>query len=362
VEISLTQSHIDARAPRATAPRATAEVPVAPARWRRRVALVARVALLAAAGVALSRELAGLSLAHVVTALRAVSASHLALAVAATVGSFALLGLVELIALEHAHAHEHAHATTAKAGSVVPRRTAIFTSFVANAFSQSIGFALFTGGAVRLRGYARHGLGPGAVARVTGVATLVTTLGLIGCGAIALLAGSAPLSMLGVAIAARPLGIALAFVPLAYLAWSVGGRDATLGRWRLARPRSRLAIAQLGLSALDWLLTGTVLYALMPAALGIGYWRLIRAYVLAQAVGMSSHVPAGAGVLEAMLLLLLAIPAAHAAHIGLVAGVVLFRMTYYLAPLLAALATAIVAELRRSRDALVPLPLMGRAG
>ena len=39
----------------------------------------------------------------------------------------------------------------------VSRTRALTTSFVANAFSQSIGLALMTGAAVRMRGYKRAG-------------------------------------------------------------------------------------------------------------------------------------------------------------------------------------------------------------
>ena len=40
-----------------------------------------------------------------------------------------------------------------------------------------------------------------------------------------------------------------------------------------------------------------MLFAFLPAALGVGYWALLRAYMIAQTVGVTSHVPAGAGVL-----------------------------------------------------------------
>jgi len=305
-------------------------------RW---CAVTFRGALLVAACWALRRELAGIRPADLVARLAAYGLPHVALGLACTAASFLVLGAIEVAALRQA---------AGESSTDVPRRAAMTTAFVANAFSQSIGLALLTGAAVRLRAYVRHGLDAAAVARVTGVVTLTTTLGLVAAGAAALLASTAPLHVQGVALAVRPAGAVLALLVLAYLTWSLVGRGEALGRgrWSLPRPSATLAAAQVGLSALDWLLTGTVLFAFVPAALGVGYWALLRAYMIAQTVGMTSHVPAGAGVLELVMLALLAGAAPAAARAAVVASLVMFRVVYYVMPLVVAVVVAGAAELR----------------
>jgi Predicted integral membrane protein len=264
---------------------------------------------------------------------------HGVLALAATTASFLLLGLIEALALRCAASRVR-----------ISRRSAMATAFVANAFSQSIGLALLTGAAVRLRAYSRHRLDASAVARTSAFVTLTSTLGLVACTAVALLASGDSLRLAAVALPARPVGLVLLLVIAAYVTWSVvASRDFVgRGRWRLRRPTGRVAAAQLLLSSADWMLTGTVLFAVLPSAAGLGFGELLRVYLIAQTVGMLSHVPGGAGVFEAVILTLAARgqPAQQAA---VVAALVSFRIVYYLLPLLCALIVAAATELRPRR-------------
>ncbi|CAN5797297.1 hypothetical protein BH11GEM1_BH11GEM1_12750 [soil metagenome] len=81
--------------------------------------------------------------------IAAVGPARVGLALAATVASFALLGVVEVLALRR---------TAEDRVREVPVSTSVVTAFVANALSQSVGIAVLTGAAVRVRVYARHGL------------------------------------------------------------------------------------------------------------------------------------------------------------------------------------------------------------
>lgn len=306
------------------------------ARWRR-ASLALRVALVAVALWTLRRELAGLELAALAAQLRGYGALPILLALAATVASFVLLGLLELLALRY----------TERAG-VVPRRIGLVTGFVANAMSQSIGVALVTGTAVRLRAYRRYAIDASDVARVSAFVTASVSLGLLATGAAAFVASSAPLRLGRLALPVRPVGLALGAVVAAYLAWSLLGRHAAVGRgrWRIARPTARLATQQMLLSALDWIVTGSILWFLLPEALGIGYATALRVYLVALTVGTLSHVPGGAGVFEALVLTLLAPVTLPAQRTAIVASLVMFRVLYYLLPLVVACLVAAVAELR----------------
>ncbi|MDB4877028.1 MAG: hypothetical protein JWM41_3474 [Gemmatimonadetes bacterium] len=294
-----------------------------------------RLALVGAAAWALHRELAALSLGDLVSHVRAVGWTSLALALACTVASFAVLGLIELLALRRA---------AGVARERLPARAGLLTSFVANAFGQSIGLSVLTGTAVRLRAYARYGADVAEVAQTSAFVTLTTTLGLLAAGALAL-AGVMPATG-AIGAIMRPTAIVSASLVLGYLAWSaLGTREAVGGStWHIVRPSPAVAARQIFLSVVDWLLTGTVLFVLLPASSAIAYGSLLRAYMVAQMAGVTSHVPAGAGVFEIVLLSVLAQGAPSTERAGLVAALVLFRIVYYLIPLCGAIAVAGSAE------------------
>lgn len=264
---------------------------------------------------------------------------HGLLALAATATSFFALGLIESLALRSAVSRVR-----------ISRGTAMRTAFVANAFSQSIGLALLTGAAVRLRAYSRHRLDASAVGRTTGFVTLTVTLGLVTCTAVALLVGGGWPRLARVSLPARPLGAVLLFVVAAYVIWSVvASRDFVgRGRWQLRRPTGRVAATQVLLSSADWMLTATVLFAVLPSGVGLGFGELLRVYLIAQTIGMLSHVPGGAGVFEAVILTLTA-RGQGGQRAGVVAALLAFRIVYYLLPLMGALMVAGVAELRARR-------------
>lgn len=310
--------------------------------FKRQFAVLLRCVLIAAACFALWRELHGLHIDQLEGDIASVGLARMGAALIATVASFALLGVVEVMAIRR---------TAAGTGHVVGVRSAMVTAFVANALSQSVGVSVLTGAAVRLRAYARHGLDAAAVARVTAFVTITATLGLLAAGSVAMYTAGEAASNGPLAFATRPTALVLALLVLAYLAWSVlraaGGIG--VGRWRLERPSPALAASQVIISALDWLLTGIVLYAVMPANSGATPALVLGAYMIAQTAAVTSHIPAGAGVFEVIVLAVLTHGAPDAPRTAIVAALVLFRLMYYVLPLCAALAVVVATRsLRRT--------------
>ncbi len=309
-----------------------------PSNGRRWLLASVRLGLLLAAAWALHRELASVSRGQLSEQFAAIGWPHIALAVVLTIASFALLGVIEVLGLRFG---------ARDARRSAPVRVAFGTSFVANAFSQSVGLAVLTGTAVRLRSYARFGLSGASVGQVSAFVTITSTLGLLAVGAWGL--ATEPATALGrIVSAARPLAVVFALVIVGYVAWSAFGRRAAVGRgnWIVMRPTTRLAVGQIALSAIDWLVTGAVLFAVLPDMPGVGFAALLRAYVVAQVAGVSSHVPAGAGVFEVVMMLLLVASAATGdTRAAVAASLVMFRVIYYLVPLCAAVAFAGLAEL-----------------
>lgn len=240
------------------------------------------------------------------------------------------------------------------AGVNLPGRALALGGFTAFAIGNAIGLSLLSGGSVRYRLYARHGLGAADVAHMTLFASLS-----LGC-ALPPLAALATLSNLPAASAALRLpesllaGIALAVLLLgAVLAIGIYRRRlpeqplrdnllVRVGRRTLRLPGRRLTFLQLIITALDVAAAATVLYLLLPEAPPFGAFLLV--YLLALAAGVLSHVPGGVGVFEAILL------AAFADKLGaapLAAALLLYRLIYVVLPMLAACVLLLINEAQR---------------
>ncbi|MEW7857792.1 bifunctional lysylphosphatidylglycerol flippase/synthetase MprF [Pseudomonas chlororaphis] len=240
------------------------------------------------------------------------------------------------------------------AGVNLPPRTLALGGFTAFAIGNAIGLSLLSGGSVRYRLYARHGVGAGDVAHMTLFASLS-----LGC-ALPPLAALATLSNLPAASAALRLSegllasIAGAVLLLcAILAIGIYRRrlpeqplpDNLLvkaGRRTLRLPGRRLTLLQLLITALDVAAAATVLYLLLPEAPPFGAFLLV--YLLALAAGVLSHVPGGVGVFEAILL------AAFADKLGaapLAAALLLYRLIYVILPMLVACVLLLINEAQR---------------
>jgi phosphatidylglycerol lysyltransferase len=114
-------------------------------------------------------------------------------------------------------------------------------------------------------------------------------------------------------------------------------------RWALHMPSRRLALAQVVLSSIDWLLIAAVLWLLVPGGT-VPFGLLLGSLLAAQLLGLVSHVPGGLGVFEGSMLTLLHGDAPP--HV-LLAGLLLFRIVFYLVPLVVALVIVAAANLSR---------------
>jgi uncharacterized membrane protein YbhN (UPF0104 family) len=107
-----------------------------------------------------------------------------------------------------------------------------------------------------------------------------------------------------------------------------------LGGWSVRMPTLRLTLLQIVVGIVDICLVASVLYLLLPASAGIAFLPFLAVYLASILVGVLSHVPAGLGVLESMLLLLLP----HVPPEQLLAAVLIYRVIYELIPCVIALA------------------------
>ncbi len=304
--------------------------------WLHRVAPFLPVLLFVVALSVLHHELGGARYHEVMNALRALPASRLLAAAGATVAGYLMLAGYDLLGARHAGA-----------GLAAPR--VALASFIGYSFSNTVGHALLTSVPLRFRLYAGWGASAEQIGRIVAFGFLTFWVGFLSLGGavFTFLPGELPPGLHLPAGAERPLGIAFLVVVAAYLAASFGNAARLAGRRRAWLPRPRLALAQVAVASSDWALSAAVLWVLLPGTVRPSFPGFLASFLVAQLAGFLSQVPGGLGVFETVLLALLA-PASP--HPALLAALLAYRTVYYLLPLLAAVLSLAVLEVRRQRE------------
>jgi hypothetical protein len=221
-------------------------------------------------------------------------------------------------------------------GVKVPYRLTALASFTSYAISFTLGFPLVTGGAVRFWLYGPAGLSAGKVASLTVVAGVTFWLGMglvLGIGFVADASAVGEINHLA-NWANNAIGLALFAALIAYLVW------VTRMRWRgravvlnFKLPGPMLTLGQTALGVIDVCAAAGVLYVLLPKGHGVGFIAFAALYSFAAMLGIASHSPGGLGVFEATML-----KGVGGSSNKLLASLLLFRVIYYVAPFLLALA------------------------
>lgn len=220
-------------------------------------------------------------------------------------------------------------------GLSLPVSRALRIGGAATAMGQTFGLGLIVGGFTRWRMARRHGPGAADAAAATAVVAAGFFLGLsVVASAAALIAPESVARATGAVAGEVRLagGAALALFGGLLLFGRSGG--VAVGRFRVTAASPRVLLAQAALAALDVAPAAMALWVLLPAEAAVAPGDLLIAYVAALAVGLISGAPGGIGAFEAVLLLTL--PDTPAAP--LLAGVLVFRLVYYILPCLVALA------------------------
>jgi phosphatidylglycerol lysyltransferase len=307
--------------------------PSSAAGWRRALPVVFSLVILALALRALATEFSTHGYAAIRHAFNQLGAGQIALTLLLGLSSYACLIGFDAVGLHRSGRKLH------------PMRIGI-TAFLAHAVGQTLGFAALTGGAVRLRGYGRVGLSLAEIGQVVLMSTLGFVFGawLLLALALTLEPASAALALPLAAPAVRAIGIALlaAFALMLLLA----GRHGRTLRWRsheLWLPDRRTTLGVTALSVVELGLASAAFYVLLPNESGIEFVGFVGLYLVAVVAGLMSTVPAGLGVFEWSLLKLLP----GVAPAAVLAAALIYRVTYYVVPLLLSVLMAAASGLRR---------------
>ncbi len=296
--------------------------------------------LLAAAATILVLALAGYAIFHltsevryedVMSALGETNAKSIALAISFTALSFFALTFYDAGALIYLKRK-------------LPYADVALTAFAAYAVGNTAGFGPLSGGAIRYRAYSRLGLRPEEIGGVIAFVTLAFGLGLASVASLSLLMIAPEVAPL-VGVSSPALRAIAVLILTVLAALMVAGRDnraLQFGRFSLRIPDSRTASRQFLITVLDIAASASVLYVLLPDGV-IGWPAFLAIYAVAVGLGVLSHVPAGLGVFEAVIVAALG----RAADVDTVLGaLVLYRLIYHVLPLLLAVIFVIGAELR----------------
>lgn len=268
-------------------------------------------------------------------AAASVSWAAIATAVVLTSASYLCLTLYDVLALR-------------TIGRPLPYRTAALASFTSYTLSHNLGLSVLTGGSARYRIYTAAGLGPADVARIVTVAAATFWGGVMATSGTALLFVRAPIAVGTVAASvavAHAVGIATLVATIGALIAARFVRQVSLFGWRLPLPTPRQAIAQIAVAGLDLALACTALFVLIPNAPWSLWPAVFIAYVLAIIIALLTHVPGGIGVFESVVIAV----APQVPLPALVAALLLYRLIYYLLPLIVAAVLMAAIEGRRWR-------------
>ncbi len=277
--------------------------------------------------------------ADVVAGLRGVPSASLLLSLGLVTLGYLILGGYDRLASRYA-------------GRPLDRGRSHLVAFLAYAVGNNTGFANLGTSSIRLRMYAQWGYSGLEIGSIIAFCGLTFWLGYLTLGGAVFLAAPPPLPS-GLWLpggSTRPLGALFLLLVAAYLVACLARRaPIRIGALEFAAP-GRLALPQILLATIDWTVAGSALYVLLPEHANLPLPQFLGIFLLAQVAALLSHVPAGLGVLESALVLLLAAPERPPAAV--LGTVLVYRVLYYFVPLFAALTLLAGLEAARRRDRL----------
>ncbi|MBP3730489.1 MAG: UPF0104 family protein [Mailhella sp.] len=220
-----------------------------------------------------------------------------------------------------------------------------FVSFTGCAVSYNLG-ALLGGTTVRYRLYSAWGFHPLDIVRLVLMLAVTFWIGALGlAGGVLLFAQVHVPPELGIDPShIRPLGGALFSLAILYLVlcWYAKGRTIKIFKKEFSLPTLNIAIAQTCVACADLIVAAACLFALLPDHSQITFADFLPSYLLAQVAVVLTHVPGGVGVLEVILMHII-----HGVQPERLFGAILvFRVLYYLIPLLISAAMLFFYEFR----------------
>jgi len=213
----------------------------------------------------------------------------------------------------------------------VPYRICALAGFTSYSVGHNVGASAVTGGAVRYRIYSAWGIDAIDVARICFIAGLTFWLGnvaVLGIGFVLHPEAATTIDHLPEWFN-RTLGVTALIILVGYVAW-VWRAPRAIGRdnWIVHLPRGPLTLLQVLIGIVDLTCCALAMYMLVPETPHVDFLTVAVIFIAATVLGFASHSPGGLGVFDAAMLLALW----QYDREELLAGLLIFRLLYYLTP------------------------------
>lgn len=298
----------------------------------KKLGFVLSLTIIAVACYVLYHMLRNLHFDALVEALQAKSTRSIAMAMLFVAAGYFTLTFYDLFALRAIGRRD------------VPYRIAALAGFTSYSIGHNVGASALTGGAVRYRVYSAWGLNAVDVAKICFVAGLTFWLG--------------NAAVLGLGVSYHPeaaseidrlpawLNEIVAFMILAglggYVAWvSMRPRVVGRGQWTVTLPGGPLTLLQIVIGIVDLGFCAMAMYMLVPDSPHTDFVTIAVIFVSATLLGFASHSPGGLGVFDAAMLVGLW----QFNKEELLAGMLLFRVLYYITPFVLSLLVLALREI-----------------
>jgi len=232
----------------------------------------------------------------------------------------------------------------------VPYRVAALAGFTSYAVGHNVGASVFSGGAVRYRIYSNWGLSVIEVTKICFLAGLTFWLGnatVLGLGVLKAPQAARAIDQLPL-WCNRTIALVILAMLVSYVAW-VWVKPRVIGRdgWQVTLPGGPLTLVQIAIGIIDLGCCAAAMYMLVPDEPNLGFVTVAVIFVAATLLGFASHAPGGLGVFDAAMMVALW----QFDKEDLLAGLLLFRLLYYIIPFVISLAVLGIREALLSRAA-----------
>lgn len=292
-------------------------------RWNlKKLAPILGLVVLAIIGAVLWDRLRAIEFSEIMAQVRSLPSASVLGALACSIGAYLLVGLYEGIALERASGQRR-------------RWYALRTTLIANPVGRTVGAALVSGGALRYRFYAAIGLDAKQVGALIVLLAMPYVLGVGWLIDLSLLLNTEQASK-ALRLGTTTILILATLGLIKDVGWlvfvKVRRQPITIAGQQIRIPSLQHTFVQIALGMAQILCNTGILYLVMPPELGMSWPAFIAIYCIAFVAGQISNVPAGLGVLEAALMLMLP----HVPPAKLLGAVLVYRGLFEVLPLLVA--------------------------
>ncbi|MDA3134024.1 MULTISPECIES: lysylphosphatidylglycerol synthase transmembrane domain-containing protein [Enterobacteriaceae] len=233
-------------------------------------------------------------------------------------------------------------------GHKLAKRQVMLVSFICYAFNLTL--STWVGGiGMRYRLYSRLGLPSATITRIFSLSITTNWLGYVLLGGVIFSIGVVELPSHWYIEdgTLRIIGAVLLVLSAVYL-WACAfakRRHITIKGQKLVLPGWRFALMQMGISSLNWMAMGAIIWILLGQ--DVNYFFVLGVLLVSSIAGAIVHIPAGIGVLEAVFIALLA--GEHTSQGKIIAALLAYRVLYFFIPLLLALICYVLLESRAKK-------------